>query len=36
MLKCWCKKCGKRLKTKREYITQEDTCDKCFKQKNKK
>ncbi len=31
MIKCWCKKCGKRLKTKREYIQQEDTCNKCYK-----
>lgn len=29
-LKCWCKKCGELLKTKREYIKQEDICDKCF------
>ena len=24
MIKCCCKKCGKRLKTKREYIKQKD------------
>lgn len=30
ILKCWCKKCGRRLKNKREYIDQDDTCDKCF------
>ncbi len=36
MLKCWCKKCGKRLKTKREYIKQEDTCDKCYKSEDEK
>jgi len=30
MLKCWCKKCGRRLKTEREYIKQQDTCDMCF------
>ncbi len=35
MIKCWCKFCGKRLKTKREYIEQEDTCDNCFKLKLK-
>ena len=29
-LKCWCKKCGSLLKSKREYIQQDDTCDKCF------
>jgi len=31
MLKCWCKKCGKLLRTKREYIKQEDICDECVK-----
>ena len=30
-LKAWCKKCGKQLKTKREYIEQDDTCDNCYK-----
>ena len=29
-LKCWCKKCGSLLKSKREYIQQDDTCDKCY------
>lgn len=36
MLKCWCQFCGKRLKTKREYIKQEDTCDNCFKKYKEK
>lgn len=30
MLKCWCKECGKLLRTKREYIEQLDTCDNCW------
>ena len=30
MIECWCKICGKKLKSKREYITQQDTCDECF------
>ena len=34
ILQCWCKKCGKRLKTKKEYIDQNDTCNKCFKKLN--
>ena len=32
ILECWCKICGSKLKTKREYIDQDDTCDKCFNQ----
>ena len=27
---CYCKICGRRLKTKKEYIDQNDTCNKCF------
>ncbi len=35
-MKCWCKVCGKLLKTKREYIKQDDTCDKCYKKQGDK
>ena len=31
ILQCWCKKCGKQLRTKREYIVQDDTCNSCFR-----
>ena len=30
MIECWCKKCGKLLKNKKEYIKQQDICDRCF------
>ena len=30
MIKCWCRKCRRRLYTMREYIKQEDTCDRCY------
>lgn len=34
MLTCYCKKCGKILKSKKEYIDQLDTCNDCFKKNN--
>ena len=31
MINCWCNVCKRRLKTKREHITQQDTCDRCYR-----